>query len=140
MTDTDTDTDTDKKEPSDVPSEASVSEDARQLTRTFALAIKSNGHPVPAAATKAHQSWLVEMDRLLSIGPPSWDGDPPAKDEVARVIEWCVEDDFERANVRAVPKFRKRYSQLRLKALNSTPRASGPAVNVSEFADGTQRF
>ena len=110
-----------------------VSRDARDLTREFAQAVKANGHPVPQPERKAHREWLVEMDRLLRIGPPGWDGDPPPPDEVCQVIAWCAADDFERANVRSVPKLRARYSQLRLKALNATPAA---ITNVSKISEG----
>lgn len=111
---------TEQQEPTSPPEgvDPDVSDEARRLTRVFALAVKGNGHPVPKADTTAQRTWLVEMHRLLKIGPPGWDGDPPTPAEVEQVIAWATADDFERANVQAVPKFRKRYSALRLKALN----------------------
>lgn len=123
---------------SDVPPDGDdppdVSVDARELTRQFAVAVKANGHPVPDPSRKAHADWLIEMDRLLRLGPPGWDGDPPGRDEVATVIAWAASDEFERANIQAVPKFRKRYSQLRLKALNGQqPHSASPSRAEAEF-------
>lgn len=119
----DSDSDSDKPQETTSPPvgvDPEVSDEARRLTRVFALAVKANGHPVPKADTTAQQSWLVGMDRLLRIGPPGWDGDPPTPAEVEQVIGWVTSDDFEKPNVASVPKFRKRYSALRLKAINAT--------------------
>jgi hypothetical protein len=102
-----------------------VSDDARELTRRFATGAKANGHKLPTEGTKAHRRWLQEMDKLLRID--GWDAD-----EVRGVIDWCVADHGdgtypgEAANVQAVPKFRQRYSQLRLKA-QAAQRANGSA-------------
>jgi len=107
---------------SDVPSDPDVSEDARDLTRKFAEAAKSNGHAMPAKGSKARDAWLVEMDRLLRLGPPGEGGHVPDVQEVARVIDWCAADTGsgsypgESVTVRSVPKFRERYSELRRKA------------------------
>lgn len=90
-------------------SDPNVSDDARRLARVFAEAVRRNGHKVPERGTKANTSWLVEADRLLRV-----DGVPLAEAEA--VIRWCAADDFERANVQSLPKLRKRFSSLRLKA------------------------
>ena len=111
-----------------------VSDEATQLTRLLAEAVRANGHPVPKRDSAQAGTWLTEMDRLLRIGPPGWDGDPPTVDEVTTVIRWVAGDEFERANVRSVPKLRKRYSQLRLKALNTSARAS-PSAKGGQYAD-----
>jgi hypothetical protein len=106
-------------------SSPAVSDDARELTRRFAAGAKANGHKLPTEGTKAHRRWLVQMDRLLRLD--GWDAD-----EVRDVIDWCVADHGdgtypgEAANVQAVPKFRQRYSQLRLKA-QAAQRANGSA-------------
>jgi general stress protein YciG len=102
-----------------------VSATACELTRRFAAGVKVNGHKLPTEGTKAHRRWLVEMDRLLRID--GWDAD-----EVRAVIDWCVTDHGdgtypgEAANVQSVPKFRQRYSQLRLK-VQAAQRANGSA-------------
>ena len=118
---------------SDVPSDPEVSDEARELTRKFAQAVKGNGHEIPKRGTKAHRTWLVEMDRLLRL-----DGADPA--EVAQVVAWCAADvgsgsyPGESVNVRAVPKFRKRYSELRLRA-QRTQRPNGSAQQTTSEAD-----
>lgn len=118
----------------DPPAEVDVSEDARTLTRQFATAVQRNGHPVPGKGTKANQTWLVEMDRLLRLGPPGEGGHVPDAGEVRRVIDYATSDDFERANVASVPKLRKRFAQLRLKA-NGTRGGAPPSQRVSEFTE-----
>lgn len=112
-----------------------VSEDARTLTREFAKAVKANGHPIPKAGTSAREQWLVEMDRLLRLGPPGDGGHVPDADEVRKVIAFVVSDDFEAPNVQSVPKLRKRYSQLRLKALNGKARASPSQIAAPSTDD-----
>lgn len=98
--------------------EPDVDEQARTLTRRFALAARNNGHKIPAAGTPAHRAWLVEMDRLLRLGAPGGTNQPTDPDEIAAVIDWATTDEFERAVVLSVPKLRKRYTTLRLRALN----------------------
>lgn len=114
--------------------EPDVSPEARQLTREFAVATRENKHAIPKAGSKAAGTWLVEMDRLLRIGPKGWDGDPPTVDEVRAVIGWVTQDSFEKANVQSVPKLRERYSQLRLKAMNTGPSRASPAFRGSQYA------
>lgn len=127
----------------DPDDEPDVSDDARSLTRQFAIAVKGNGHSVPTARSKQRRDWLIEMDRLLRIGPPGEGGIVPDPSEVATVIAWCAADcgddryPGESVNVRSVPKFRARYSQLRLKAING--QRAGPAlraVGSHQHADG----
>jgi len=111
-----------------------VPDEVTQLARLFAEAVRANGHPIPKRDSDNANTWLIEMERLLRIGPPGWDGDPPTADEVATVIRWATTDEFERANIQSVPKLRKRYSQLRLKALNTSARAS-PSAKGGQYAD-----
>lgn len=124
---------------SDVPSDPvdaddpDVSDGARTLTRHFAARVKANGHRVPAKGTRSNRTWLVEMDRLLRI-----DGADP--DEVRHVIDWCAADvgtgtyPGESVNVRSVPKFRQRYSELRLRAArrNGAARTTPSGTGYSE--------
>ena len=108
---------------SDLRPDPDVSSEARNLTRHFAERVKANGHSIPTAGTKNRDDWLIEMDRLLRLGPPGEGGHVPDADEVRRVIDWCASDQGngsypgEATNVRSVKKFRDRYSELRRKAL-----------------------
>lgn len=115
-----------------------VSVDAIQLCRLFAHEHHQarTGHVMPKRGSANWRKWIVEMDRLLRLGPRGGDGDPavvPDAKTVATVIRWCVADDFEQANVASVPKLRKRWSQLRLKALN-TSRPWGAARGADHAA------
>ena len=108
---------------SDLRPDPDVSSEARNLTRHFAERVKANGHSIPTAGTKNRDDWLIEMDRLLRLGPPGEGGHIPEPDEVRRVIDWCASDNGngsypgESVTVRSVRKFRERYSELRRKAL-----------------------
>ena len=121
----------------DPPDEPDVSDDARRLTRRFAEAVKANGHAIPTTGSKARDDWLIEMDRLLRIGPPGEGGHIPDPDEVARVIDWCSSDHGngsypgESVVLRSVPKLRKRWSELRAKA-NGQARASPNGRTVDD--------
>jgi len=98
-----------------------VSQEARDLTRQFALAVKANGFPVPADGQKNRVKWLEDMDRLLRLGAPGGDPQPQDAREVAKVIAFATEDDFWKANVRSPAKFREQFPTLRLRMLNQTP-------------------
>jgi len=55
------------------------------------------------------EKWLTECRRLREI-------DKRTPQEIAFVIEWTQQDSFEKTNVLSMPKLRKRFSQLLLKA------------------------
>lgn len=122
MTDTDTDT---EKEPLSAVADPEVSEDARNLTRTFAVAIKANGFKVPKREQKAYADWLTDMDRLVRLGAPGGEADPQDPAEVARVITFATSDAFWKANIGSPSKFREQYPKLRLRMLNDQPADRG---------------
>lgn len=114
-----------------------VADVARELTRHFARAVKANGHKVPPRGTRAHGTWLKEMHRLLRI-------DSADAAEVRRVIDWCANDHGsgtypgERVTVRSVPKFRERYSELRLKADHANGASPRPRIpDPADYSDHT---
>jgi hypothetical protein len=119
-----------KKDPSSEPDEGEESfpEIVHSLTRRLAVAIKDNGHPLPREGSKAARAWLVEMDRLLRLGPPGGD-DEQDPDEVADVIDWATSDPFWQSVIQSAGKFREKYAQLRLKWKNTRPKdvPTGPA-------------
>jgi len=55
------------------------------------------------------ETWLIECRRLREI-------DKRTPQEIAFVIEWTQKDSFEKTNVLSMPKLRKRFSQLLMKA------------------------
>ncbi len=104
-----------------------VSDDARRLTRKLALAVRANGFPIPSEGQKARNDWLIEMDRLLRLGPKGADGDPelvPDVETVERVIEFATTDEFWRPNIQSAPTFREKFPTLRLKANPNGARGS----------------
>lgn len=50
---------------------------------------------------------------------------PITVDKVINLIDWALSDTFWRANIHSMPKFRQKYDQLRLKALEEHERSRG---------------
>lgn len=63
-------------------------------------------------------AWVEAEDRMLRL-----DGRKPA--EAERLIRWTQANDFWRANVRSMPKFREKYGQLYLAAVEDTKKRNG---------------
>lgn len=80
--------------------------DVESLCEHLADRIEANGSKRPAV-TKA---WRDEARRLLDL-----DGIEASK--AHNLIDWCQADPFWRSVVLSMPKFREKYEQLRLKAL-----------------------
>jgi hypothetical protein len=103
--------------------------DVEQLCTHLADKIEVNGSKRPTI-TKA---WRDEARRLLDI-------DARPLDKALALIDWCQNDTFWRSNVQSMPKFRKQYDQLRLKALaeweadrnRGSPRRDSRTVSTAE--------
>lgn len=118
-----------------------VSEVARDLCRYFVTEhCHPNSHGVPTEGTKAHATWLREMDRLVRIGPPNTNqGVDP--DRIRKVIAWMASHrgngDFPgwSAVCESVPTFRKKFTKIAASADAASRNGSGrpPAQQVSEF-------
>ena len=54
------------------------------------------------------QKWAVHIDRMIRLDKR----EPP---EIAKVIEWCQQDDFWQDNILSTQKLRKQYDQLVMK-------------------------
>lgn len=114
-----------------------ISPQACDLTRLLAQSVQANGFPLPAPRSKARQRWLVEMDRLLRLGPPGQGGRvPDSPEEVAEVIRWATADPFWRTNIRSAPKFRAQYPALRLRMTQDRQHADGPPLDHPLFTGG----
>lgn len=105
------------------PDPPEVSDEARDLTRLLAQRVQENGFKVPDPSRKAHADWLKAADLLLRK-------DAVAVAEARKVAEWATSDEFWRANVRSMPKFREQYPQLRLRWLNDQGRGGGKPRSV----------
>lgn len=105
---------------------------AVDLTRHLATRVQTNGHKVPGKGSATAWRWFETIERLLRI-----DGADPG--EVRRVVDWCTDDDFWRANIQSAGKFREKYSSLRLRMLNDSPAAHEPAYGDDPAADGSVR-
>ena len=129
--DRDRDRDKEPKTSSSAAADPEVSQEARDLTRRFAIAVKANGFKVPRNGTSNRTTWLVDMDRLLRLGAPGGDPHPQEPDEVARVIDFATTDSFWRANIGSPSKFREQYPKLRLRCATERPVADGRRGGVS---------
>lgn len=108
-----------KSNPPSTGVDPEVSQEARDLTRQFAIAVKANGFKVPKAGQRNHGEWLKAMDQLLRLGEPGGEPDPQDPGEVAKVITFATSDDFWKANIRSPGKFREQYPALRLRMSNA---------------------
>jgi hypothetical protein len=92
---------------------SSDSEEIR-LVEYFISRIKLN---IPDFKEPNKQSWAKDFDLLIRK-------DEKNSKEVAKLIKWCQEDDFEKANVQSPNKLRKRWNNLFLK-MNSSKKEGG---------------
>lgn len=80
--------------------------DVEQLCRRLADHVEANGSKRPTITAK----WRTEARLLL-------DRDHRDLQKTLNLIDWCQADTFWKTNVLSLPTFRKKYDQLRLKAL-----------------------
>jgi uncharacterized protein YecT (DUF1311 family) len=101
----------DKGKPLSSCSENSFSEMDLKLTQLLIDLILENDpkSPVQRMTKKAQKAWIDECRRLREI-------DNRTPEEIEFVIRWTQQDAFELRNVLSMPKLRKRFSQLFLKA------------------------
>lgn len=99
---------TSRPEPADRP-------DVEALCARLADGMVRNGSKRP----KISDEWRREARLLL-------DTDERDLDKALKLIDWCQNDTFWRANIRSMPKFREKYEQLRLKALAEWERNHKP--------------
>lgn len=82
--------------------------DVEQLCEHLAHRVAGNGCKRPTITKR----WRDEARRML-------DRDGRPLDEALRLIDWCQADQFWRSNVLSLPKFREKYDQLRLRAVDT---------------------
>lgn len=83
------------------PSEAAV-----VLTGLLIELLRKND-PLAKIPANLHR-WQTEADRLLGL-----DGRP--LEDAKKVLAWCQADDFWKANILSMPKFRQKYPNLKLR-------------------------
>lgn len=93
------------------PSEAAV-----VLTGLLIELLRKND-PLAKIPANLHR-WQTEADRLLGL-----DGRP--LEESKKVLAWCQADDFWKANVLSMPKFRQKYPNLKLRMEAGNGKQSG---------------
>lgn len=105
--------------------------DVEQLCERLRDGVIANGSKTP----KITQTWRDEARRMLDI-------DGRELDKALALIDWTMNDTFWRANVESMPTFRKKYDQLRLKALGEwergqqrQPQPNGRPVTGSKRVD-----
>lgn len=84
--------------------------DALDLCELLAELVERNTGRRPAIT----REWTSSADRLLSV-------DLRPLPEATRLLQWSQDDDFWSTNILSMPKFRKQYDQLRLKATRQGP-------------------
>lgn len=108
--------------------------DACRLVLVMRHGLEALGVKVPAKGTKAAAEWVITMDQLLRLGAPGGQPQPVPADEVERVIRFCLQDEFEQANVHSPGALRRRWDQLRLKARRANGTAQPRTARVSDFS------
>ncbi len=98
----------------DSSSEPTARPDAEELCTLLADLVEANGSKRPTI-TKA---WRTEARRMLDI-------DGRELDKTRNLIRWSQADGFWRKNILSMPKFRQRYDQLRLAALEDWDKNGG---------------
>lgn len=56
-------------------------------------------------------AWYHEARKLLEL-------DKVSLDYAVQILDWCQQDDFWKMNILSMPKFRKQFNQLEIKAFN----------------------
>jgi hypothetical protein len=100
--------------------------DVERVCRALADAVEANGSKRPTI-TKA---WRDSARLLL-------DKDGRTVEQVLGAIDWCQADEFWRANVRAMPKLRAQYDQMRLQAMRTKPGSGIATTGANGQLPGT---
>ncbi|WP_435173263.1 hypothetical protein [Actinacidiphila sp. bgisy145] len=100
-------------------------DDIERVCKHLADRVEANGSKRPTIT----DTWRREARLLL-------DRDGRTVDQVLRAIDWCQQDAFWRANVRSMPKLRKQYDTLRLKAMGEREREQAAASRAARQDQG----
>jgi len=95
-------------------------DDVDALCARLAEWVVKNGSKPPTVG----EAWKREARLLL-------DEDERDLDKALALIDWCQQDSFWRKNILGMPKFREKYDQLRLAALDEWQKTHRPKTNDS---------
>jgi hypothetical protein len=105
-----------------------------RLTEFMIAEIRRNK---PDFKPQTPQNWPTVFDRMIRL-------DNRTAKQIATLIRWCQQDDFEMANVLSPRKLRKRFDQLELKMKRDTqnkeftPKAMNTFRALEEFINDGQ--
>lgn len=122
----DTETDTSKAPKGAFSSDAdAIRPDVSQLLDLLDSELRSNGVKKIPKRTKTN---IDSMRRLIDV-------DGYTAEQIARIIRWCQQDAFWKANILSASKLREKYEQLRLRANEEREkRLSESALSKSDEA------
>lgn len=143
---------TDLPEPTDQPNQPSapdVAEVAHELCRVFVVEhCRPNQHGEPKKGSQAWRDWLIEMDRLVRIGPPNV-GKGVEPERIHAVIKGMAVDtgngDFPGWSkvCESVPTFRKKWTKIaasvEAKSRDGPSKAAQIAATYGAAADEAER-
>lgn len=94
--------------------------DVESLCEHLADRIEKNGsrRPVVREAWRTAARLMLERDGLSTS-------------QVNKIINWCQDDEFWRANILSMPKLREKFDQLRLQAEQRGPRQNGVVLQYA---------
>lgn len=102
--------------------------DIETICSHLADRVEANGSKRPTIT----DAWRKEARLLL-------DRDGRTVDQVLKAIDWCQADPFWRANIRSLPKLRKQYDTLRLKAVAERETSARTAAKPNRYSDPSER-
>jgi hypothetical protein len=102
--------------------------DVKRLVAALVESLEARGVKTP----RSLKAWSAEARRLLDI-------DKRPLDEALRVLAWSQQDEFWSKNILAMPSFRTKYDQLRLKAGEWKPPVSADQRLKDAWRNGYDR-
>lgn len=88
--------------------ETSSSSEAKALTTLLVSLMQENMPDMKPIPDSYIRDWEHEADLMVGRDGRTWR-------EAELVLRWCQADPFWKANIRSIPKFRKKYEQLKMK-------------------------
>ena len=116
-----------EKSSSSAVADATPRPEVEALCTRLADRIEANGSKRPNVTKAWRDAARLMLDR-----------DERTAEQIAWLIDWCQADEFWRANIQSMPKFRDKFDQLRLKAMEQAGRR--PRVGVASQVDALRFY